>query len=331
MKSILGIGNALTDILAVLPDDSLLQQFHLPVGSMQHVDKETGNKVWQALKAMGVQYVAGGSAGNTITGTAVFGMPSGFIGKVGDDELGALYKSDQERNGIKSTLLIGKEASGRAMVFITAPNAERTFAVYLGAALEMVPEDLRPEFFQGYDYFHIEGYLVQNQQLLRRAVELAKEAGCYISLDMASYNVVESNDTFLHDIVDHYVDIVFANEMEAETFTRHSPREAVDIIAKSCDIAVVKIGKDGSFIRSGDEFHYIKACPADTRDATGAGDLYAAGFLYSHALGMPLDVCGRVGSITASKVVEVIGPKIDIPRWKAAKMEIRELIAENIQ
>lgn len=220
MKSILGIGNALTDILAVLPDDNLLQQFHLPVGSMQHVDKETGNKVWQALKAMGIQYVAGGSAGNTITGTAVFGMPSGFIGKVGDDELGALYKSDQERNGIKSTLLIGKEASGRAMVFITAPNAERTFAVYLGAALEMVPEDLQPEFFQGYDYFHIEGYLVQNQQLLRRAVELAKEAGCYISLDMASYNVVESNDTFLHDIVEHYVDIVFANETEAETFTR---------------------------------------------------------------------------------------------------------------
>ena len=328
MKSILGIGNALTDILAVLPDDSLLQQFHLPVGSMQHVDKETGNKVWQALKAMGVQYVAGGSAGNTITGTAVFGMPSGFIGKVGDDELGALYKSDQERNGIKSTLLIGKEASGRAMVFITAPNAERTFAVYLGAALEMVPEDLKPEFFQGYDYFHIEGYLVQNQQLLRRAVELAKEAGCYISLDMASYNVVESNDTFLHDIVEHYVDIVFANETEAETFTRHSPREAVDIIAKSCDIAVVKIGKDGSFIRSENEFHYIEACPADVKDATGAGDLYASGFLYAHALGMPLDICGRVGSITASKVVEVVGPKIDIPRWKAAKKEIRALIAE---
>ena len=102
MKSILGIGNALTDILAVLPDDSLLRQFHLPVGSMQHVDRETGNKIWQVLKKMGAQYVAGGAAGNTITGTAVFGMPSGFIGKVGDDEVGALYRSDQERNGIKS-------------------------------------------------------------------------------------------------------------------------------------------------------------------------------------------------------------------------------------
>ena len=257
-------------------------------------------------------------------------MPSGFIGKVGNDEIGALYRSDQERNGIKSNLLIGKEDSGRASVFITPPNAERTFATYLGAALELCPEDLRPEYFQGYDYFFIEGYLVQNQQLLRQAVKLAKDAGCYIAIDMASYNVVESNDTFLHDIVEQYVDIVFANETEAETFTRRCPREAVEIIAGMCDIAVVKIGAKGSYIKSGEEFHHIEACPADVRDATGAGDLYAAGFLYAHALGMPLDVCGKVGSITAGKVVEVIGPKIDIPRWKAAKKDIRTLIAENI-
>ena len=257
MKSILGIGNALTDILAVLPDDSLLREFHLPVGSMQHVDKETGNKIWQVLKTIGAQYVAGGAAGNTITGTAVFGMPSGFIGKVGNDEIGALYRSDQERNGIKSNLLIGKEDSGRASVFITPPNAERTFATYLGAALELCPEDLRPEYFQGYDYFFIEGYLVQNQQLLRQAVKLAKDAGCYIAIDMASYNVVESNDTFLHDIVEQYVDIVFANETEAETFTRHCPREAVEIIAGMCDIAVVKIGAKGSYIKSGEEFHHM--------------------------------------------------------------------------
>ena len=115
MKSILGMGNALTDILAVLPDDTFLRQFHLPKGSMQHVDMETGDKIWQTLKPMGVQYVAGGSAANTITGTAIFGMESGFIGKVGDDELGHLFKSDQEQYGIKSTLLKGVNSSGRAM------------------------------------------------------------------------------------------------------------------------------------------------------------------------------------------------------------------------
>lgn len=327
MKSILGIGNALTDILALLEDDSLLREYHLPKGSMQHVDKETGNKIWSSIRRIGVQYVAGGSAGNTITGTAVFGMPSGFIGKVGDDELGSLYKSDQERNGIKSMLLKGVEASGRAMVFVTAPNAERTFAVYLGAALELAPEDLKPEYFEGYDYFHIEGYLVQNQQLLRRAVELAKEAGCYISIDLASYNVVESNEAFLHDIVENYVNIVFANESEAEAFTHKQPREAANEIAKICDIAVVKVGKDGSMICTGQEFHYINAREAKAIDATGAGDLYAAGFLYGHSLGLPLNVCGEIGSIISAKVVEVIGPKIDIPRWKDAKQQIRELIS----
>ncbi|MEG2849469.1 MAG: adenosine kinase [Bacteroidales bacterium] len=326
MKSILGIGNALTDILAVLPNDDLLKTFHLPKGSMQHVDESTGNKIWQMLKPMGVQYVPGGSAANTVTGTSIFGMPSGFIGKVGDDELGSLFKTGQEANGIKPILLKGKAASGRAMVFITAPNAERTFAVYLGAAIELVPQDLKLEYFKGYDYFHIEGYLVQNQELVRRAVILAKEAGMIISIDMASYNVVESNYAFLHDIVENYVDIVFANETEAKSFTNKEPMEALDEMSKMCKIAVVKLGPDGSIIKSGDEFYKIEPWPANTIDATGAGDIYAAGFLFAHANNMPVKICGEVGSIISAKVVEVIGPKVDILRWKSAKQEIRELM-----
>ena len=328
MKSILGIGNALTDILAVLPDDTLLEQYHLPRGSMQHVDMETGDKIWASLRPLGVHYVAGGSAANTITCTAIFGMPSGFIGKVGDDELGHLFKSDQEQYGVKSTILKGRQSSGRSMVFITGANAERTFAVYLGAALEFVPEDLKPEYFEGYDYFHIEGYLVQNQALIRRAVEMARAAGCIISIDMASYNVGESNDAFLHDIIDRYVDIVFANETESRAFTKcGNPEQALAEIARLCQVAVVKVGKDGSWVRSGEEQYYIPAWPATPVDATGAGDTYAAGFLYAHSLGMPLRICGEVGSAIAAKVVEVIGTKIDIPRWRQAKQEIRELIA----
>lgn len=326
MKSILGIGNALTDILAVLPDDSLLKKYHLPLGSMQHVDMTTGDLIWKDLRKIGIQYVAGGSAANTIAGTAIFGMPSGFIGKVGDDELGHLFKSDQEQYGIKSTLLKGSCSSGRAMVFITGANAERTFAVYLGSALELVSEDLTPEMFQGYDYFHIEGYLVQNQALCRRAIELAHEAGCIISIDMASYNVVESNSIFLHEMVDKYIDIVFANETESKTFTHMEPEAALEEISKHCKIAVVKLGKQGSLVRSGDEWYRIPAWPGEAIDATGAGDTYAAGFLYAHSLGMPLKVCGEVGSIISAKVVEIIGTKIDIPRWKAAKQEIRELL-----
>ncbi|MCQ2177715.1 MAG: adenosine kinase [Bacteroidales bacterium] len=330
MKSILGIGNALTDILAILPDDTLLKTFHLPKGSMQHVDMETGDEIWKRLRTMDVHYVAGGSASNTITCTAIFGMESGFIGKIGNDELGHLYQSDLEQYGVKCTMLTGKNSSGRSMVLVSGANQERTFAVYLGAALELIPEDLKPEMFKGYDYFHIEGYLVQNQALIRKAVQMARDAGCIISIDMASYNVVESNDAFLHDIVEKYVDIVFANETESKAFTKFAdPRKALDEISKLCDIAVVKIGKQGSWVKQGEEVHFIEPWPGKAIDATGAGDTYAAGFLYAHSLGMPLKVCGEVGSIIAAKVVEVIGPKVDIPRWRDAKIEIGKLIAEN--
>ena len=193
----------------------------------------------------------------------------------------------------------------------------------------MCPKTSSPSTLWGHDYFHIEGYLVQNQALIRKAVELAHEAGCIISLDMASYNVVESNNAFLHDIIDRYVDIVFANETEGRAFTKlESTREILDEISTHCKIAVLKVGKDGSWVKSADEEHYIEAWPANTIDATGAGDTYAAGFLYAHSLGMPLKVCGEVGSIIAAKVVEVIGTKIDIPRWRDAKIEIRDLISK---
>ena len=270
--------------------------------------------------------MAGGSAANTVSATAILGMPSGYIGKVGDDELGSLFRQSQLQNGIKSNLLVGTVASGRAMVFITAPNADRTFATYLGAALQLGPDDLKPEYFEGYDYLHIEGYLVQNQYLVRRAVEMGKERGMIISLDMASYNVVESNNVFLQDIVKNYVNIVFANETEAAAFTHRSPREALQAMSEMADIAVVKIGKDGSMIQHGDEYHFVEAWPGEAVGATGAGDTYAAGFLYAHANGMPLKVCGEVGSALAAKVVEVIGTKIDVPRWREAKIEIRRLM-----
>ncbi len=326
MKSILGVGNALTDILAILPDNGILEKYCLPVGSMQHVDADTGNKIWLDLKDKGIKYVAGGSAANTISACAILGMKTGFIGKVGKDDIGSLFKSDQVQEGINSMLERGKAPSGRCIVIVNKETSDRTFATYLGAALELEPEDLDPARFDGYDYLHIEGYLVQNQRLVRRAVEIGRNKGMQISLDLASYNVVESNLAFLHDIVRNYVDIVFANESEAMAFTGLKPREAVDQIAGMCRIAIVKEGKYGSLIKSGDEFHFVDVAPGVPRDGTGAGDVYAAGFLYALSMGQPLDVCGKVGSIIAAKVIEVIGSKIDIPRWKAAKAEIREIM-----
>ncbi len=234
-----------------------------------------------------------------------------------------------EQYGVRAQMLYGTKSSGRCMVFITGANAERTFADYMGATLELGPEDLEPSFFEGYDYFHIEGYLVQNQELISKAAHLAKAAGCTISIDMASYNVVDSNLAFFHNLVENYVDIVFANETEAKAFTKKEPQEAIQELSRCCKIAVVKVGKSGSMVKSGDEYHFIEPWPATPVDATGAGDTYAAGFLYAHSLGLPLKVCGEIGSIIAAKVVEVIGTKIDIPRWREAKEEIRALIAAN--
>ena len=167
---------------------------------------------------------------------------------------------------------------------------------------------------------------MQNQELVRRSVELARAAGCTVSLDLASYNVVESNLTFLHDIVEKYVDIVFANESEARAFTGLAePRAALDALALISRTAIVKVGKAGSWLKRDDEVVFVEPWPADPVDATGAGDTYAAGFLYADAQGLPLKTCGEIGSIIAAKVVEVIGTKIDIPRWRVAKQEIRDV------
>ena len=324
MKKILGVGNALVDILATLTEESLLHKFNLPKGSMQHVDELTSGRIWDDLRMLGVQRVAGGSAANTISGAAQLGMVAGFVGKVGGDELGASFAEEQHRCNIKPHLLHSNTSTGRCMVFIS-PDAERTMATYLGAAIELTAEDIQPSMFDGYDYFHIEGYLVQNHELIRRAVTLAKEKNMLVSIDLASYNVVEENKTFLLDIVRNYVDIVFANEAEAEIFTGEKPHEALNLMSEWCDIAVVKIGHEGSLVKTKGKKHVIAAHKVNAVDATGAGDLYASGFLYAHSLGLPIDICGNIGSLVASNVVETIGPKMDEARWASIKSEISKM------
>ena len=324
MKSILGLGNALVDILATIPNDSLLKKYNLPRGSMQHVDEQTGNNVLNDLMEIGCERVTGGSAANTLNGTACLGLKSAFIGKIGNDELGNFFKTDQQSNGITPLLSTGKSSTGRAMVLINS-DAERTFAVYLGAAIEMNDSDLNEALFDGYHFFHIEGYMVQNHELVRKAVQIAKAKGMFISLDMASYNVVEQNHDFLTEILNGYVDIVFANEDEARVFTGKEPEEAVREFAKICLIAIVKTGETGSLVQSSDEFYHISPIKATAIDATGAGDLYASGFLYGLAHGLSLDKCGAIGSLCAGNVVEVIGPKMDAERWNTIHTEIKKI------
>lgn len=322
MDKVLGIGNALVDIMTKLKDDQLLKDYELPRGSMQLVGEDFVRKVTVATEDLEKHQSSGGSAANTIHGLAHLGAHTGFIGKVGKDELGDLFSKDLEDNGIEPKLFRSETESGRAIALIS-PDSERTFATFLGAAVELSPEELNESLFNGYKYLHIEGYLIQNHELLKRAFELASKKGMKVSLDLASFNVVEDNLDFLKSFVKDYVDILFANEEEATAFTGKDPEAALDELAELCEIAVVKVGKDGSFVKRGNEKVKIDPIKANPVDTTGAGDAYAAGFLYGLINGYSLDKCGYMGAVLAGKVIEVIGAKMDEAKWK----EIEAMLA----
>jgi sugar/nucleoside kinase (ribokinase family) len=325
MKSILGIGNALVDILAVTKDESLLEKYNLPKGSMQHVSEQKADEIYQDLKKIGASVVTGGSAANTIAGLSQLGIKTGFLGKVGNDELGDFYNSDFEKSGVESHLIKGEKGTGRAMVVIS-PDSERTFAVYLGAAIEMTTKDINHSVFDGYDYIHIEGYLLQDHDLIEAAMKTAHDAGKTVSIDLASYNVVEENVDFLRYLIDKYADIVFANAEEARAFTgEEDPQCALTKIAELCDIAVVKIGSEGSWVKQGTAVCHVPTKAVTPVDLTGAGDLYAAGFLYALSSKKSLETCARIGTICAGEVIQVVGTKFPCETWDNIRAAISKL------
>ena len=323
---VLGMGNALVDMMIELPDDGLLKELDLLKGSMQLVDKAFSNQVLGKVQHLKKGETSGGSAANTICGLAAMGVTTGFIGKVGKDRLGKVFENDLVRNGIHPVLQYSDNETGLASALIS-PDSERTFATYLGAAVELEPVDLTSEMFQGYTHFYIEGYLVQHHELIRRAMELAKENGLDVILDLASFNVVGDNLEFLHFLVKEYTDVVFANADEARVFTSgKKPESALAEIAEDCWIAVVKTGKDGSLIQNKKQVFRVPPTKVNCIDTTGAGDLYAAGFIYGMLHHLDLPVCGKIGSILAGKVIERIGARIPDAAWP----EIREMVKHTI-
>lgn len=325
MKKILGIGNALTDILFQLEDDNLLTKFNLMKGGMQLIENRQSEQIQSHFAEATAIMATGGSASNTINGIAKLGAHGGFIGKISNDTIGRFFSENSLANGVIPHMLFSETPSGHCTVLVSA-DSERTLCTYLGAASELYAEDLTPEMFKGYDFFHIEGYLVQNHPLIRTALQMAKAAGLTTSIDLASFNVVQANRDFLLEITEKYVDITFANEDEAYAFTGEKPREAVERIAQMSKIAVVKIGKQGSYICSDKEFHTIAPYTANSVDTTGAGDLYAAGFLFGLANDYSLDVCGKIGSLVSSKVVEVVGTKMSNDTWSTIGREVERIV-----
>ena len=325
MAKVLGMGNALVDIMIRIEDESIFAKFELEKGGMRLVDAGTVQQVMNDLRELPAEKAPGGSAANTINGISNLGMETGFIGKVALDINGDFMKEDMLKNKIEPLLLQGESPTGLAVAMVT-PDSERTFAVNLGCAIELSPDDIRTEMFEGYDYFHIEGYLVQNHDLLRKAVKLAKENGVKVSLDLASFDVVRDNLDFLKEIIGEYVDIVFANEEEAKAFTGLEPEMALHKLYEDSEVAVVKIGKKGSMIKHDDTVHRIGVIEARSIDTTGAGDLYAGGFLYGMANGLPLDKCGQIGALLAGKVIEVMGAKMAEAAWEQIRADVKQII-----
>lgn len=326
MDKIIGMGNALADVLVRIDDDSLLEKLHLPKGSMQLIQEDTLSEIRKYTSGMKIHRSTGGSAGNTVCALAALGANPGFIGKVGQDETGAFFGDTLRQRGVNALLTTCDLPSGIASTFIST-DGERTFGTYLGAAATLRAEDLSRKMFAGYNYLYIEGYLLQDHDLMLRAVQLAKEEGLQVCLDMASYNVVEAERDFFDQLIVKYVDIVFANESEALAYTGKAPHEALEEIASKCSIAVVKTGKEGSLVKKGTEVIQLLSCPIDNvLDTTGAGDFYAAGFMYGLTCGYSLEKCVQISTILATAVIQEVGTTLPAKKWDEIKLNIESLL-----
>lgn len=323
---ILGMGNALVDVLVRLNSDNILKELELPKGSMQLIDQNKREEIFQVVRGFDTSLATGGSASNTILALSKMGVDSGFIGKVGNDEYGHFYIKEIDEAGVTPHFIREDAPSGTAMTLIT-PDGERTFGTYLGAAADLQANELEKQTFFPYKIFYVEGYLVYNYSLIESAMKMAKEQGLMIAIDLASYNVVEDNkDSFMH-LIKEYVDVVFANEEEARMLTGKDPEEAVKVLALETQIAVVKIGANGSFIMQKDTLVKVPAVKAQMIDATAAGDFYAAGFFYGIINHAGLEQSGHIGSLLAANVIQVVGTKLSENTWNEIRLGVAKILS----
>jgi len=327
MKRILGIGNALVDVMTLVEGDYILQEFNLPKGSMQLVDREKSEGIKAATERFPRTWTSGGSAANTIHGLAMLGADTGFIGSIGRDDTGDFFENDMKKAGVNTLLIRRNSVTGTAVALITN-DSERTFATHLGAAVELTAGDLKPLLFDGYDILYLEGYLINNFPLIEMACMTAKENNMLVALDLASYNVVEENIVAFKNIVEAYVDILFANEQESKAFTGNESEEALIVLSGIANTVILKVGAEGSWVKNTNELIKVTAFPVNCIDTTGAGDLYAAGFLYGLANGLNLERCGIIGSLMAGKVIEIVGARMNREKFREIKKEIELIITE---
>ena len=325
MKRILGIGNALVDIVTLITGDYILQEFKLPKGSMQLVNAEKSEGIKSATRFFPRTWTSGGSAANTIHGLSMLGADTGFIGSIGRDDTGDFFENDMKKAGVNTLLIRRNSVTGTAVALITS-DTERTFATHLGAAVELTADDLNPILFEGYDILYLEGYLISDFHFVETACKHARENKMLIALDLASYNIVEAYLDSYKKIVEQYVDILFANEQEVKEFTGLEPEKALDVLSDMSEFVILKVGAEGSWVKSREELIKISAFPVNCVDTTGAGDLYAAGFLYGLAIDLSLEKCGIIGSLMAGKVIEIVGARMEKEKFLEIRKEIEQII-----
>lgn len=313
---VVGIGNAIVDVISHA-EDSFLEQNNLPKGAMTLIDDDQAHQLYQAM-GPGVE-MSGGSAANTIAGISSFGGSAAFIGKVRDDQLGEVFSHDIRSLGVTfETMPSDDGASTARCLILVTPDAQRTMNTFLGACIDLGPDDVDPALIASAKVTYLEGYLWDPpwaKDAFRKAVEIAHGAGRKVALTLSDAFCVDRYRDEFRELVSGGVDIVFANETELLSLYEVGDfDEGLQAIRGHCEIAALTRSEKGSVIVSGDEVHVVDAAPVSrVVDTTGAGDLYAAGFLYGYTNGKDLAACGHIASLAASEIISHFGARPDVP------------------
>lgn len=310
---VLCIGNAIVDIIARC-DDAFIDDNNIIKGAMNLIDADRAELLY-ARMGPAIE-ASGGSAGNTAAGIASFGGRSAFFGKVAEDQLGKIYSHDIRAQGVHfaTSPLAGLPPTARSMIFVT-PDGERSMNTYLGACVELGPEDIEPDVVADAKVTYFEGYLwdpPRAKDAIRKCAEIAHAHGREMSMTLSDpFCVDRYRDEFLDLMRSGTIDIVFSNADEVKSLYQTDDFEAATAqLGRDCKLAAVTRSEHGSVVVRGEERVEVQAIHVDeVVDTTGAGDLYAAGFLHGYAKDQPLDVCGKLGSLAAGLVIQQIGPR----------------------
>lgn len=312
---VLGLGNALVDVISH-ENDLFLADQGLVKGSMALIDEERATALYAAM-GVGTE-MSGGSAANTVAGVASFGGRAAFVGRVRDDELGRVFAHDLAANGVTFAAQPATDgpSTGRCLIVVTS-DAERTMNTYLGAGADMGPDSIDPSAIGDAKVVYLEGYLFDRpeaKEAYRKASRIAHEAGGQVALTLSDSFCVERHLDEWRTLVDDQVDVLFGNADEVQVLCGTSFDDAVRQLQQRVGVAVVTRGSAGSLVATPDAVVEVPAAAVSALvDTTGAGDLFASGFLYGYTNGLPLAECGRLGSVAAAEVIGHTGARPLVP------------------